>query len=175
VTRAQLEHVIRAACAIADDPEVIVIGSQAILGQFPSPPPEMTLSLEADVYPRNHPERADLIDGALGELSMFHNTFGYYADGVAATTATLPAGWTERLVPIRNANTLDKTGWCLELHDILVSKYVAGRDKDRRYCSAAARHGLAQRETLLDRLSKTNLPSADVERIRAAVERDFGN
>lgn len=173
MTRAQLEHLIRAACAIADDPEIVVIGSQAILGQYPLPPSELTLSLEADIYPKNHPERTELIDGALGELSMFHNTFGYYADGVGPTTATLPRAWAERLIPIRNANTLDKTGWCLELHDILVSKYVAGRDKDRRYCAAAAKHGLAKRETLLVRLNETHLSPADAERVRAAIERDF--
>jgi hypothetical protein len=38
VTRAQLEHLLRAAAAIADDDEIVVIGSQAILGQFPEAP-----------------------------------------------------------------------------------------------------------------------------------------
>jgi hypothetical protein len=38
VNRAQLEHVIRVAASIADDPEVVVIGSQAILGRHPDPP-----------------------------------------------------------------------------------------------------------------------------------------
>ena len=31
---------------------------------------------------------------------MFHDTFGYYAQGVVESTAQLPAGWQERLVPI---------------------------------------------------------------------------
>jgi hypothetical protein len=35
MTRAQLEHVIRAAATIAEDDEIVVTGSQAILGQFP--------------------------------------------------------------------------------------------------------------------------------------------
>lgn len=173
MNRAQLEHVIRAACAVADDDELIVIGSQAILAQYPSAPEELTLSLEADVYPKNHPERSDLIDGALGELSMFHETFGYYADGVSEHTATLPAGWTERLVPIRNANTLGKTGWCLELHDLLIGKYVAGRDKDRRYSAAAARHGLSNRATLMERLALTDLDDGLREHVRSAIARDF--
>lgn len=173
MTRTQLEHIIRAACAVADDDEIIVIGSQAVLGQFPSPPPELTQSLEADVYPRNHPERAELIDGALGELSMFHQTFGYYADGVGESTATLPSNWSQRLVPIRNADTLGKTGWCLELHDLLISKYVAGREKDRRFTSAAARHGLAERELLLERLDATEVTPEHRERIRSAIDHDF--
>jgi hypothetical protein len=172
VKRDQLEHIIRAASAVADDDEVIVIGSQAILAQFPDAPAELTQSLEADLYPKHHPERAELIDGALGELSMFHGTFGYYADGVSERTATLPAGWQDRLIPLRNENTLGKTGWCLEVHDLLISKYVAGRDKDLRFAAAAARHGLANRSTLLERLAVTEVDTAARDRIRMMVERD---
>ena len=43
--------------------------------------------MEADLYPRNRPERADLIDGAIGEGSHFHQQFGYYAQGVGERTA----------------------------------------------------------------------------------------
>lgn len=38
MTRAQLEHLIRAAAVIADEDQIVVIGSQAILGQFPDAP-----------------------------------------------------------------------------------------------------------------------------------------
>jgi hypothetical protein len=172
VKRDQLEHIIRAACAIADDDAVVVIGSQAILAQYPDAPAELTQSLEADVYPEHHPERAELIDGALGELSMFHGTFGYYADGVSERTATLPSGWKERLIPVRNQNTLGKTGWCLEVHDLLISKYIAGRDKDLRFAAAAARHGLANRNTLLERLAGTDVDEVARDRVRLLVDRD---
>jgi hypothetical protein len=74
-TYAALEHVIRAAAAIATDPDIVVIGSQAILGQFPDAPAELRVSNEADVYPKGHPERSDLIDGSIGELSPFHETY----------------------------------------------------------------------------------------------------
>jgi len=77
VNRAQLEHVIRASAAISGDDEIVVIGSQSILGQFPARPPELCVSNEADVYPKNKPELADVIDGAIGELSAFHDTFGW--------------------------------------------------------------------------------------------------
>lgn len=36
--RSELEHLIRAAGSIADDAEIVVIGSQSILGQFPNAP-----------------------------------------------------------------------------------------------------------------------------------------
>jgi hypothetical protein len=90
MTRAQLEHVIRAARTIADDSDLIIIGSQAILGQFPDAPHELLVSVEADVYPRHHPERAELVEGAIGELSMFHET-----------SATTPMGWPSRRRPFR--------------------------------------------------------------------------
>ena len=109
MTRSELEHIIRAACAIAGDTELVIIGSQAVLGQFPNAPEELLTSTEADVFPKNRPERADLIEGSIGELSPFHETFGYYAQGVGPETATLPLGWQERLVVVRSAATRGAT------------------------------------------------------------------
>jgi hypothetical protein len=70
VNRSQLEHVIRAAAAIAGDTDIVVIGSQAILGRYPEAPVELLVSADVDLYPRNHPERADLIEGSIGELGV---------------------------------------------------------------------------------------------------------
>ena len=58
MTRAQLEHIIRAAGVIADTQDLVVIGSQAVLGQFPGAPPERLVSNEADVFPRADPRRS---------------------------------------------------------------------------------------------------------------------
>jgi hypothetical protein len=98
MTRQRLEHLIRAACTIADDTELIIVESQAILGQFPDAPANLLGSMEADVCPRDRPERSEFIAGAIEELSMFHETFGLYADGVDESTAVLPDGWKRRLV-----------------------------------------------------------------------------
>jgi hypothetical protein len=143
VTREQLEHLIGAAAVIAADDEIVVIGSQAILGQFPQAPAPMRVSVEADLYPLNHPERADLIEGSIGELSPFHETFGYYAQGVGEETACLPQGGKERLVVVQNENTRGAKGLCLEVHDLLVAKAIAGRDKDFSFLSEAAKHHMA--------------------------------
>ena len=86
-----LEHLIRSAGAISECKEIIVIGSQSILGKYPNAPEEALLSMEADLIPVEHPERSDLIDGVMGELSSFHDTFGYYGDGCDETTSTLPS------------------------------------------------------------------------------------
>ena len=171
--RADLEHIIRAATTIADDQELVIIGSQAVLGQFPESPDEMCVSNEADVYPKNRPERWELIDGSIGELSPFHETFGYYAQGVEPDTALLPDGWQQRLVAICGPSTRGATGWCLEIHDLLVSKYVAHREKDRRFARAAIRHGMVNRELLRERLLQTQLESSQRDYITELVLLDF--
>jgi len=89
MNRTQLEHIIRAASQISGDAEIVVIGSQAVHAQKRKLPEIAFQSVEADVYPRNHRERADLIDIATGELSQFHKTHGYYAHGIGPETAVL--------------------------------------------------------------------------------------
>lgn len=173
MTREQLEHLIRAAAVIADDNEIVVIGSQAILGQFPEAPASMRVSMEADLFPRNHPERTDVIDGSIGELSPFHETFGYYAHGVSEETAFLPQGWKDRLVVVRNENTRGVKGLCLEVHDLLVAKAIAGREKDLLFLSDAAEHRMADAETLFLRLATVEVDPEVLRTARAAIERTF--
>lgn len=172
--RADLEHLIRAAADIADDEEIVVIGSQAVLGTHPAATGALAASMEADVYPKNRPERADLIDGTIGEGSPFHATFGYYAQGVAPTTATLPRGWEARLVAVKNPNTRGATGWCLDVHDLVISKYVANRPKDHSFIAAAARAGMLDAPTLRERLAMTTLDDARRRDIAARIDRDVG-
>jgi hypothetical protein len=62
--RSELEHIIRVSGDVAQDDEIVIIGSQSILGQFPDAPIRLLASMEADVYPKHHPERADKVDGA---------------------------------------------------------------------------------------------------------------
>jgi hypothetical protein len=173
MTRSELEHLIRAAGAIADDDQIIVIGSQSVLGPFPDAPVALRASMEADLYPRNRPERADLIDGAIGEGSYFHQQFGYYAQGVGTDTAVLPAGWEQRLVEIRNPNTGGVRGLCLEVNDLAISKYVAGRDKDLSFTRELARHGYTRKAALLERVRALRADAAMARLVRARIGRDF--
>jgi hypothetical protein len=41
-----------AAAHVADEDELVVIGSQAVLGSFARPPAELLASMEADIFPR---------------------------------------------------------------------------------------------------------------------------
>lgn len=171
--RSELEHIIRAAGSIANDSEIVVIGSQSILGQFPDAPASLLVSAEADVFPMHHPQLSDLIDGSIGEGSPFHEMYGYYAQGVDDKTATLPKGWCERLVRINNPNTIGVTGLCLEVHDLAISKYVAGRDKDREFTRELAKQGMTERATLIARERETDLPVELRKVVKARIERDF--
>ncbi len=98
----QLEHAIRAACDVSGDTELIVFGSQAILATAPDAPAALRASIEVDIQAKTFPERTDLIDGALGEDSLFHATHGFYVHGVSVESATLPAGWEGRAIAVRH-------------------------------------------------------------------------
>jgi hypothetical protein len=168
MTRTQLEHIIRAAAGNADTREIVVIGSQAILGSYPNPPAELLVSVEADVFPKDRPADSILIDGAIGERSIFHETFGYYAHGVDETTAVLPEGWRDRLVRVENENTKGAIGWCLEPHDLAVSKLVAGREKDIGFVSSLLRHRLVQMAVLEKRLATVSFSSPETKALTVA-------
>lgn len=148
MNRRRLEHVLRASGSISGCRELVVIGSQAILGAFPDAPAELLTSLEVDLYPLDAPEKADLIDGSIGELSPFHETFGYYAHGVGPETASLPQQWRNRLVRVENANTAGTIGWCLSPVDLAVSKLLAGREKDMEFVRVMLQAGLASESAI---------------------------
>ena len=135
MTRDQLEHILRAASAITKQGRFVVVGSQSILGAIPEPPGVLGYSAEADIYPLDAPELSDLIDGSIGEGSPFHETFGYYAQGVGPETAVLPDGWQHRLNQVRDPVTL-ADGFCLDPTDMAASKLVAWREKDQSFLAA---------------------------------------
>lgn len=129
------------------------------------------MSMEADVFSLRDPRDADLIDGSIGELSTFHQTFGYYAHGVGAETAVLPTGWQDRLVPLRTDGTGGATGLCLEVHDLAVSKLVAGREKDIQFVAGMIRHGLVDSSIIADRVRQTNVDKGRIEQCLATMRR----
>ena len=83
---------------------------------------------------------------------MFHEAFGYYAEGVSQSTAVLPDGWRDRLVRYESPATNGVVAWCLEIHDLWLSKAVAMRQKDIEFCRALVCQHLVEPETLRQRL-----------------------
>jgi hypothetical protein len=172
--RHQLEHIIRAAAGITGASEFVIVGSQAVLGQFPQAPDELLISIEADIFSLRAPADSELIDGSIGEGSPFHQTFGYYAHGVSSETGHLPAGWRERLVRVHNQNTGGGTGLCLEVHDLAVSKLVAGREKDLDFIRGLLRHQLVHVEVLSERLASMFFAPERLQTFGVQMERLVG-
>lgn len=157
MNRQQLAHLLRSACRIADDADVLVIGSQSILGSFEEDdlPPEATASLEADIAFLDDParEKANKVEGAIGEMSTFHEEFGIYAEGVHIDVASLPEGWKERLVHWDLESSKPARPLFLEPHDLAISKLAAGRPKDLEFVLALIRRGLLNVAELRERAS----------------------
>jgi len=172
--RVQFEHVIAAVAEVSGEREIVVIGSQAILGTIDEPPASMLFSMEADVYPLKDPGKAIEIDGSLGDGSSFHDTYGYYAHGVGPETVVAPAGWDDRLVrveiPARVAQASGAIAFCLEIHDLVLAKCVAGRERDWDFAREALAAGLVETDELLGRVNGLPIPAPDQKHVRGMLE-----
>jgi hypothetical protein len=169
----EFDHILGAAANATGHEEFVVIGSQAILGSMDDPPEELLQSMEADLYPLANPDDADKIDGALGDGSQFQVTFGYYAHGVGPETAKAPAGWENRLVrhTVRPRPGSDPSAiaWCLEVHDLVLSKCAAGRERDWDYAREAIAGDLVHGDILLERVNDLPLPSQQRDEVIAML------
>lgn len=130
--------------------------------------------MEADVYPRIDPAKATAIDASLGDGSSFHGTYGYYAHGVGPETAKAPAGWTDRLVrveiPARVGQEDGVVALCLEIHDLVLSKCVAGRDRDWDFARDAMEAGLVEVDELLLRIGDLPIDPPGQMHLRQMLE-----
>ena len=147
---------------------MMVIGSQALHATVSDELPEAAQrSIEVDVVAFNDPEgrNADLIDGSIGEASMFHATFGYYAQGVSESTAVLPEGWKGRLIRFETPATNGVVAWCLEVHDLWISKAIANREKDIEFCQALLTAGIVDKTVLQSRLETVSELVAELRQV----------
>lgn len=156
--REELEHAIRAATEIIHGDRVIVIGSQSILGSYTEDqlPAAATMSDGVDIAPMSDDDAgtlADSIDAAIGEWSPFHSEFGFHVQGVGRETAVLPRDWEYRLVGVRNENTNNGTGLCLDPYDLCAAKLIAARPKDHAFVLALIDSGLIDAAILAERIT----------------------
>ena len=170
MNRDQVAEVLRAASQLVDD-RPLVMGSQAILGTYEEEvlPPSATMSMEVDVAFLDDRARvkADLVTGAIGEDSSFHQLRGYYAEGIHIETATLPEGWRDRLITQQiqaGPNGPGIVAFFLERHDLVVAKLAAFREKDLRFVTELAAAGLIDLRIAQERLDNTALHPTARER-----------
>jgi hypothetical protein len=163
--RPEIELLMREAGKLAHEWEFVIIGSQAAHAFTAKPPAEVLLSRECDIYPKNRPETANFLTLNLGKKSPFARKHGYFADLVAPELATIPAGWESRLKSVELGPV---TAWCLEIHDLVISKLAAGRLKDLEFAAAMLELRLAKRATLVKRIEQLDDPR-DRERVKAKL------
>lgn len=168
----QVDHVLRAAGRITGEKRFVIIGSRALHGKYPDLADEIVRSAEVDLIASKRPDRTGWLN-EIGVHSPFHESFGYYADPVDETTATLPRGWKGRLVNLPAGDTEGVRGLCLDPHDLAIAKYVARREKDLIFTRELARRGIVSRKQLLALLDKTPVKEEVRERIRADITSDF--
>lgn len=169
----QLDHILRAAGRITGEKRFLIIGSQSLHGKCPDLPDDIARSAEVDLIANDNTDRTEWLN-TIGQDSPFHETFGYYADPVDETAATLPKGWKGRLVNLAPGDTEGVKGLCLDPHDLAIAKYVARREKDRIFTRELALRGITERERLVALLNKTPVEEEMRQRIREDIARDFG-
>ncbi len=139
-------------------------------------PDQAWLSVEADISFFDDPddEKADLVDGAIGEASPFHDEFGVYGQGVTLETATLPDGWRDRLVAFTHGDIGESKAMCLDPHDLVLSKLVANREKDIEFANAVIAARLVEVERLMNLATALPIPEGVRRRVRATIRRVSG-
>jgi hypothetical protein len=170
MTKLQLEKLLLKAANVARERDFFLIGSQALRGISPSIPRDFPATEEADLYPRRNPQAWNILRMKLGKASAFFKRNGYYLDCTDPALSTLPEGWLERLIPFRTPRTRDVTAWCLEAHDLFVSKMVAWREKDQLYLAAMLRHKLAKVAVILTRIEELPVSNSEKQELTKRLQ-----
>ncbi|TYQ00801.1 UNVERIFIED_ORG: hypothetical protein FNL38_11115 [Nocardia globerula] len=169
--RSDLEKAVVAACGWVEESQVVIFGSQSVLGSYDeaSLPEEAIRSMEVDMTPASAfttgadvTEKVSTLNVWVGEDSPFHLRHGVYVEGIHRDTVVLPLGWENRLVAFTASGTGDdqnygRTGLCLHPIDLCVSKLIAGREKDHEFVGALIRDNIIDPAEVLDRIDKAGI------------------
>ncbi len=151
---AALMHLLTAAQGLCGHRDYVVIGSLSVLGmaQVEAIPLDMTLSIDADCYTLADPPRVFDLSAQLGEGSPYHHEHGVYLDPVSPLLPTLPQGWAQRLIQVRQPPI---TAHCLEPNDAAISKLARGEPRDLRWVQAGLKARLISLPVLRLRVRST--------------------
>lgn len=159
MTLAALQHLIRAADALAEDRSFLVLGSASLLASFPklgeaSSP--LASTYDADLCPVPFDElTGQMLDEALGENRSYFRRHGYHADILRdSILETLPQGWRDRLVPVPEC----PKAFALEPTDLAAVKLLVGRPKDLVLVKHLHVIGLLDAAELQSRISCFDIP-----------------
>ena len=133
----QFFHVCRSSAAIADASEVTVFGAAAVVPWIAElrERVEYWPSMELDVDPGGD-DRAELVEGSIGEGSLFEETFAVHAHGVTLDAFIAPRDWIDRARVWREPLTGIRVRVPHPV-DLAAAKLVRGEERDwafARYC-----------------------------------------
>lgn len=182
-----LERTVRAIATEFKTDKVFIIGSQAILLSWPDAPTTMNASPEIDAFPGNakiwevaekrkhpdeFPEASEHIDALFGMGSQFHQTHGFYIDGVDENTAKLPAGWYDRAI-VRRINVGGR--WVFAVapcpEDLIVSKLARLDDKDKAFVEAYQSARTLDPSLIEERVRQSDFEPAIADRAIAYIRK----
>jgi hypothetical protein len=130
VRKSNLFELVREIKKLVPEETPIIVGSQAVHTVTNFPPEIVQQSIECDfLFAEGKSEIRVEINKKLGVFSPFQLEHGFYADALGLATVVLPTGWRERLQPLEDENG-KVIAYCAEIHDVAVSKLIAGREKD---------------------------------------------
>jgi hypothetical protein len=188
-----VERTVRAIATEFDAETVFIIGSQAVLLGWPDPPPVLRHSPEIDAFPGNAqiwetrekekhpnetPEASEHINALFGDGSQFHETHGFYIDGVDQNTAVLPQDWRTRAIVRRVEMDKIEAGKVVKRmvtavapspEDVIVSKLARLGDKDRSFVEAFHAVRPLDPNVIETRIRSTKMDPAVAERAVAYV------
>ena len=171
------EDLLRAARSVAEHfsaERVIIVGSQAILLTWPDAPVVMKITPEIDIYPENNRdwearnpcfEASEEISVLFGEMSQFHERFGFYLDGVDENTARMPPDWLDHAKTME-IDVYGRTAVvvCPCIEDVIVAKLHRLVEKDVTFIKACAEVRPMDRVQILQRFRATGPDQVLIDR-----------
>lgn len=162
MTLDQVFRLVSEARRLTQHREIVVIGSNAVLGlaETTAIPAAMSMSIDLDSYLKNDPGRTSDLVAALGENSEFHRREGFFLDMVSPQLPTLPDGWQGRLIPVRRDGA---TAWFIDPDDAAISKYARGEPRDQRWIRAGMEAGIVSLPKVKALLGRTSFFDTEEE------------
>jgi hypothetical protein len=181
----ELRRVIRALGFEFKTDTVFIVGSQAILASMPDAPDVVRQSPEFDAFPGNarmweitekelapgvRPIASEHIHGLFGPNTPFHQTHGFYIDGVDETTAKLPNGWRQRAIEVtEEVDARTVVGIAPSPEDLVVSKIARLDPRDRVFVEAIHKKRPLNLKLIEERIRQTDLGPEIAERAIAYI------
>ena len=170
MTLADVELLLLEAARLSNHRNFVIAGSLSVLGAAISPPDDMLMSRDVDLYTRLDPGRVFVEIGAeIAEGSRFHATHGFYADPISPKILSLPDGWESRMISLTLAKGIVAS--FIDPNDVAIAKLARSEDNDIRWVRSGVKVGIISIDVVKARLGDThNILKGEMKKIRASIK-----